>query len=432
MAESSKRWLDLCLTDGRPDGILEVEEWGWSGHVLLVPLDYIRMKKLHDIPEANRVGVYILLGEKMNNPTVYIGVSTKRSIIERLSQHETKKDWWNEAILVTSKDNNLNAAHIEYLEARLCEIVKKAGKVNLDNTQDPSSNLSGKDKSYMEKFLDVLLIMLPILRGDMFPRQTLKKRKPGQLKGEEAITKNNITPDNYISENQKVDILSREGKKPPFTFSMVSIPIGSKLTFRKDENITAKVAGKGNEIEYKERVGSISTITQDILSEEFGKNWSSAQGARFWLYKGEILTKRRERFDSGKQNEFEKEPAPKSNKRDLRFTEILEAKVNGEVIKKPSWRNVVIYMVTLAGKNKHNLSRIREIFPRVQVRQGKRLGNFKYIPEIDCSIHDRDASNIANAIEYAANTLGFNVYIKFRWKETSKASRPGKIDYIKA
>lgn len=559
----SMQRLTLRLVDGKPDGMLEVEESNWAGHVLLTPRDHIRTKKLHNRPEAKRAGVYILLGEKMGKPTAYVGESNK--IIERLGKHVTKKDWWEEAILVTKRAGEINKAHAEYLEARLYEIIKDAGRVNLENDQNPSSqNLSGDDKHDMDKFLDALLVILPTLRGNMFLKrpsrqedgkklmtegstsltspvfvlrggqdnarmvlddsdyivlkgsyvrrerrskdrsaveeikeledkgilksvdskklqftedyafksaskaarvivgynvnglnmwrvkdtgQTLKKWETDQL-GSEKVTPKDMDTDHEISENQEESHISNTERKKasPFTFSMVDIPIGSEITFRRDKSKTAKVAGRGNKIEYEGKVGSISTITQDILNDELGMNWSSVQGARNWLYKGEILTKRRERLKNTKQNntnpasvtdvanqsldEFEK-TEPKSSEHDFRFTEILEARVNGETVKELSWKDIVVHMLILAGKNEHNLNRISKIFKGVRVKRGKHSGNYKHIPEIGCSIHDRDASNIANAIKNAAGTLGFKVYIKFRWKKTSKASRPGDIDYMR-
>jgi excinuclease UvrABC nuclease subunit len=61
-------------------------------------------------------GVYLLFGrqEDMMNQ-VYIGEA--ESIIKRLNQHMNQKDFWNETIVFISKDENLNKAHIKYLEA---------------------------------------------------------------------------------------------------------------------------------------------------------------------------------------------------------------------------------------------------------------------------------------------------------------------------
>ena len=41
-----------------------------------------------------------------------------------LNQHLTQKDFWHETIVFVSKDENLNKAHIKYLENRLHEIAK--------------------------------------------------------------------------------------------------------------------------------------------------------------------------------------------------------------------------------------------------------------------------------------------------------------------
>lgn len=88
----------------------------------------------------------------------------------------------------------------------------------------------------------------------------------------------------------------KSGKAPPFTFSMVNIPMGSKLTLLEDKTKTAKVAGE-RKIEYKGRIDFISTITQDIFNNELEISWSAVRGANHWLFEGETLSARRARFE---------------------------------------------------------------------------------------------------------------------------------------
>lgn len=134
--------------------------------------------------------------------------------------------------------------------------------------------------------------------------KTLKEWESEQLDSGKLPPKEDINTSHDIPENQKESHISKAERKkprPPFTFSMVNIPIDSEITFRRDKSKTARVAGNGNEIEYKGKIGPISTITQEILNNELEKNWSSAQGAGNWLYKGELLTKRRERLENTKR-----------------------------------------------------------------------------------------------------------------------------------
>jgi hypothetical protein len=75
-----------------------------------------------------------------------------------------KKDFWTTLILFTSKDDNLNKAHVQYLESRLLALARDAKRCLLDNavaTELPS--LSEPDKAEMEGFLEEMLLSFPVL-----------------------------------------------------------------------------------------------------------------------------------------------------------------------------------------------------------------------------------------------------------------------------
>jgi D-arabinose 1-dehydrogenase-like Zn-dependent alcohol dehydrogenase len=78
--------------------------------------------------ESQRPGVYFLLERHSTDHknTVYIGES--ENVFRRLIEHDRKKDFWNEVIIFTSKDENLTKSHIKYLEARLTDLTIKAEK----------------------------------------------------------------------------------------------------------------------------------------------------------------------------------------------------------------------------------------------------------------------------------------------------------------
>ena len=89
------------------------------------------------------------------------------------------------------------------------------------------------------------------------------------------------------------------GKRPRqlFTFSMVKIPIGSELTFLKDETKIATVTGD-REIEFEGARYTLSRITKELLKNDFGRNWDHpVQGPKFWKFENEKLTDRRKRFE---------------------------------------------------------------------------------------------------------------------------------------
>lgn len=159
------RSLELYFIDGRPDGMLTAEVFNWTGHVLVTPRT--RLKEALARTEAKYTGVYILLGEQAGKPLAYIGEAEELS--SRIKSHETGKDWWTVAALITSAANNLHKAHVKYLESRLVEEAKAVGTTPLANgNTPPRPGLSESAQANMEAFLEYLFMVLPAVRIDMF------------------------------------------------------------------------------------------------------------------------------------------------------------------------------------------------------------------------------------------------------------------------
>ncbi|MCH8312769.1 MAG: GIY-YIG nuclease family protein [Nitrospinae bacterium] len=165
------RSLELFFIDGNPDGMLTAEVFNWTGHVLMTPRTQI--SEALSRKEANYTGIYILIGENEGEPLAYIGEG--EDISDRIRNHDTKKDWWTTAILITSTANNLNKAHVKYLEARMIEEARSVGKITLENGNTPTRpGLSEAAEANMEAFIEHILMVLPALRIDIF----LKKTRP--------------------------------------------------------------------------------------------------------------------------------------------------------------------------------------------------------------------------------------------------------------
>lgn len=163
------RALTLFFVDGRPDGMLAAKIFGWEGRVLKFPRT--QLSDALGRPEAQYTGVYLLFGENETGPILYVGEG--ENVSDRIRSHDGKKDWWSTAIIVTAAANELNKAHVKYLEARLIEVADDIGKVALDNGKGSTrSNLSEADIANMEAFLDHILLVLPAVRIDYFLRDT--------------------------------------------------------------------------------------------------------------------------------------------------------------------------------------------------------------------------------------------------------------------
>jgi len=161
--------LELFFIDGKPDGMLTAEVFNWTGHVLMAPrtqiTDALKRK------EARYTGIYLLFGEGDSGPLAYIGEG--EDISYRIRNHDTAKDWWTSAVLITTAGNNLNKAHVKYLEARLIEEARRIGKITLENGNTPARpSLSEAAQANMEAFLEYILMVLPALRIDYFLADT--------------------------------------------------------------------------------------------------------------------------------------------------------------------------------------------------------------------------------------------------------------------
>ena len=110
--------IRLFLAEGVSDGLWIVEKSNWTGVGLMCPRASYPRARSRD--ELTRPGVYVLVGPSEtggDRSRVYIGEADVLS--KRLDQHFASKDFWTRAMVFTSKDQNLNKAHVRYLEARL-------------------------------------------------------------------------------------------------------------------------------------------------------------------------------------------------------------------------------------------------------------------------------------------------------------------------
>jgi hypothetical protein len=165
--------LELFFIDGKPDGMLTAEVFGWTGHILVAPRT--RLPEALKRKESSYTGVYILLGEQEDEPLAYIGEGD--NIANRIKSHDAKKDWWTRVVLITSTANSLHKAHAQYIEARLVQQGVIANNTMLENGNNPSlPSISEAAQANMEVFLEQLLMVLPAIRVDLFT----SKAKPSQ------------------------------------------------------------------------------------------------------------------------------------------------------------------------------------------------------------------------------------------------------------
>lgn len=161
----------LYLVDGSVGGLMTAEIGNWTGHLLKGKR--LELGKIRARAETARTGVYFLFGTSPEGDRLaYIGQSD--DVAKRLVSHDAKKDFWDEVVIVTSKDANLTSAHVRYLESRLTQVAKTVARCTLTNVQEPTggAELPEADASDMDYFIEQVRILMPVLGYDIFRGRT--------------------------------------------------------------------------------------------------------------------------------------------------------------------------------------------------------------------------------------------------------------------
>jgi len=160
--------IKLFLIDGEPNGRMTCELSNWTGKAYKIPR--IQIKESYNRHDLKKTGVYLLFGKNDEGKNlIYIGEA--EIIIDRLKQHVSQKEFWNEVILFISKDENLNKAHVKYLESRLYEIAKKVNRYLVQNNSIPTkSSISESEIAEMEEFIENIRLLTNTLGHKVFEK----------------------------------------------------------------------------------------------------------------------------------------------------------------------------------------------------------------------------------------------------------------------
>jgi hypothetical protein len=272
------RSIRLYLVDGTPNGLITAEIVNWTGHVILAPRS--RLADLLQRKEPLRTGVYFLFGPDPSDPAqtlLYVGES--ENVGKRLTQHnkDNEKSFWERVCIVTSKDQNITKGHGKYLESRLIDIAKKAGRAKLTNGTSPEYGwLPEADLADMEFFLEQIRVILPVLGLD-FLRDTVFINTPAE-------------PQAANAEAAKVSLESL-GLVPPATTvrqpaavqaelggSRVSLPTETPLVVGQDEPVFEIKDLKSGLVAYAQEIaGEMVVLSGSKARIEEGTSFTTSQ-----------------------------------------------------------------------------------------------------------------------------------------------------------
>lgn len=160
--------IKMFLMDAEPNGRMICEVSNWTGKAYRIPRN--RVKDCSDRTDLKGTAVYLLFAKAESSEgklLVYVGEA--ENVYGRLVQHISEKDYWNEAVVFISKDENLNKAHIKYLESRLYEAAVLANRYEIKNSLTPTkSSISENDQAEMEEFSEYIKMLINVMGFKVF------------------------------------------------------------------------------------------------------------------------------------------------------------------------------------------------------------------------------------------------------------------------
>jgi hypothetical protein len=182
--------ITLFLIDGLPKGIRSIRIDQWIGKAVCAPRASI--KKIDFSETDGSSCIYFLVSSNEDDELLNVYVGETDVFSNRLSDHNYKKDWWQELIVFYSLDKSLTKTGVRYMEKICIERLKKAGKCNLMNGNERAdANILEEDKAGLEEFFLNITTVLPLLGYDIFEQNEVSKNgKKGiqlQCKGKGAL-----------------------------------------------------------------------------------------------------------------------------------------------------------------------------------------------------------------------------------------------------
>ena len=169
---SSPRKITIFLIQGTPQGLRWARVSDWVGQAMVCPRSELHALAIRS--EAKKPGVYLLVGRLPDDPTrlsIYVGETDE--VTRRLAQHHAKKDDWDYVVFFTSQNDELNKAHVRWLEYHLFQEIEAAKRATLTNQGGVALvPISEHETAEMKSFYGHIKLLASALGIDIFSVET--------------------------------------------------------------------------------------------------------------------------------------------------------------------------------------------------------------------------------------------------------------------
>ena len=174
--------ITTYLIDGDPKGTQYAFISNKICQMFVVPRS--NLSYLNTQEKLQKPAFYILLGEnESTKPQAYIGET--ENFKERVKDHDSKKLFWQKALIFVSKDADMTKVDVQYIEYKAITEAKKANAFVLsDNKQIPKApNLPEHQQDSMDEFFEDVKFLASFIGCNIFELSQPKEEHIFYTKG---------------------------------------------------------------------------------------------------------------------------------------------------------------------------------------------------------------------------------------------------------
>ena len=126
--------IQIFLKDYDQDGVKIAELSNSMAKVFVIPrneLDYVKSRI-----ELKQPAIYMLFDDERT--AVYIGEC--ENFYHRVKDHETRKSFWQWAVICVSSNNGINKADVKFLESYAIQKAIEINRFEIKNINSPAKN----------------------------------------------------------------------------------------------------------------------------------------------------------------------------------------------------------------------------------------------------------------------------------------------------
>ena len=184
------------LIDGDPKGTQYAFISNKICQMFVVPRS--NLSYLNTQEKLQKPAFYILLGEdESTKPQAYIGET--ENFKERVKDHDSKKSYWQKALIIVSTDADMTKDDLQYLEHKAIAEAKKANAFVLsDNKQIPKApNLPEHQQDSMDEFFEDVKFLASFIGCNIFDVSQPKEEHLFYTKGRGCNAKGFYSSDGF-------------------------------------------------------------------------------------------------------------------------------------------------------------------------------------------------------------------------------------------